>query len=568
MRKLVYLALLLAGCGDNQLTLHYKLDGINPADVIHVETRVDIDPSDSRTFYVDQPSREVATGILYEVRDDDGDGRRTLLIHHDATIGYVFSPTFEFRLLPPVGGEVAPSLSITASAVGLTDTIGTTTQLTGKFNKEATLAVNLTDMRCSGVACDPTNNETCCNGTSCVNLQGDVANCGACGSACGQTGDGCSGAACRCAGGSACTNGTTCCAGVGCVDLQSDPFHCGGCGNACNPGETCSGGVCKCGTNGACMPAMLCCADTGICSPNGQCACGTSGLICSFPDVCCNGSACVDTKSDNANCGACNHTCAAPLACANGACACNGAICSAGDTCCNSGCANTDTDPQNCGMCGKRCRAGEVCSGGQCLCGGATCNQNQLCCNATCTPQNGGNCGACGHMCKPGETCANNSCSCNGDGACTGNQSCCPAGATTGGGGCFDLATDPNHCGDCNTHCTPGDACVSGHCMATPCNPPCMNGNTCVGGQCRCNGSGACGDNKTCCADGCQDLANDPQNCNACGKKCAAGSYCCEGTCTPPDNSNCTGCGKACTGANKCCVCNGSASCTGLCVCL
>ena len=110
---------------------------------------------------------------------------------------------------------------------------------------------------------------------------------------------------------------------------------------------------------------------------------------------------------------------------------------------------------------------------------------------------------------------------------------------------------------------------MNGKCVITPCDPPCMDGNTCVGGQCRCNGMGACNNGQTCCADGCKDLSSDPQNCNACGKTCAAGNYCCMGTCTAPGNDNCTGCGQACSGGNKCCVCPGSnPSCQSVCLCL
>jgi hypothetical protein len=168
-----------------------------------------------------------------------------------------------------------------------------------------------------------------------------------------------------------------------------------------------------------------------------------------------------------------------------------------------------------------------------------------------------------------GETCTGNSCSCNSGPSCVGNQICCPAGSTAGGG-CFDPATDPNHCGDCNTRCTPGDACVMGKCVATPCNPPCTDGNQCVGGQCRCNGSGGCNNGKTCCQDGCKDLSSDPDNCNMCGKSCGKNAYCCNGTCTPVGNDNCTGCGKGCTGLTTCCSCPGTdPTCSALaCLCL
>ncbi|MGZ3427106.1 MAG: hypothetical protein ACXVCV_10685 [Polyangia bacterium] len=557
-------ALLVAGCGANDLTLHYKLDGITPADVVRVETRVLIDPADTRNFYVDQPFRQVATGVGYEVRDVDGTGRRTLLVTHDATLGYVFAPTFDFRLLPPVNGT-APPLSINARAVGVTDMIGQTMPLAATFNKGAKLDVDLTDQRCGAQSCDA--NQACCGG-ACTAVQSDAANCGGCGVACASSGDSCSGATCRCAGGSACSAGSTCCAGLGCIDLQNDPFHCGACGHACNPGETCSAGQCACGSGAACTGANAICCGGGTCSLNGSCMC-SGGAVCNFPGVCC-GPACIDPKTDNNNCGSCGHHCTAPLACMGGACACNGTICAGGDTCCSTGCANTTNDPENCGMCGRRCRTGEVCSGGQCLCGSSTCAPMQLCCGASCVTQSATNCGACNHVCKMGESCASGSCSCNGGPNCTGNQVCCPGGATGGSGGCFDPSNDPRHCGDCATQCPNGDACVLGHCVATPCNPPCTNGNSCVGGECRCNGGGACGNDQTCCADGCKNLASDPQNCNACGKTCKSGDYCCKGVCTPPDDNNCTGCGQACGGLQTCCACPGKQPmcATAACLCL
>jgi peroxiredoxin len=80
---------------------------------------------------------------------------------------------------------------------------------------------------------------TMCNGT-CVDLQNDAANCGACGVVC--------------PGGKVCTNGacvsvvcppsaTTVC-GKKCVNLKIDPSNCGACGKQCPRGTYCIGGKC------------------------------------------------------------------------------------------------------------------------------------------------------------------------------------------------------------------------------------------------------------------------------------------------------------------------------------
>jgi hypothetical protein len=569
MKRALALLALVAGCGGNDLTLKYKLDGVAPADVVRVETRVDVDPSDPRAFYVDQPYRQVATGVGYEVRDFDGSGKKTLLVTHDSTLGYVFSDTFDFRLLPPAAGS-APPLSIVARAVGLSDMIGQTMPLAGKFGRGAKLTVDLTDQRCGAMSCDA--NDQCCGG-ACAAVQSDAANCGSCGHACAPTGDSCSGATCRCAGGSACASGSTCCGGIGCVDLKSDPFHCGACDKACAPGEACVAGACKCGGGAACTGATAVCCDGTTCSASGTCMCGST--TCNFPDVCC-GSTCVDPRSSNTNCGGCGKACTAPLICANGACACSGVICANGDTCCGAGCANTSNDPNNCGSCGKKCRAGEVCGGGQCLCGSTACSTGQLCCGGACVNQTVTNCGTCGHICKSGEQCnaspttgsGNTSCTCNGNGACVGNQICCAPGSP-GGAGCFDPSSDAKHCGDCATVCPAGQGCVTGKCAPTACNPPCTNGNQCEGGVCRCNGKGDCKGADTCCLDGCHDLATDHDNCNMCGHACGGTEYCCKGACTKQDDNNCSACGAGCS-AGSCCVCPGRAGhCASLlCTCL
>jgi hypothetical protein len=60
---------------------------------------------------------------------------------------------------------------------------------------------------------------TSCNGT-CVNLNTDSDNCGACGSVCG-------------------VNTRTCCGGGTCADTRDDSNNCGSCGRVCPSGRVC-----------------------------------------------------------------------------------------------------------------------------------------------------------------------------------------------------------------------------------------------------------------------------------------------------------------------------------------
>lgn len=96
--------------------------------------------------------------------------------------------------------------------------------------------------------------------------------------------------------------------------------------------------------NPACDPMCL--------GPDCNCPCGQTT---------CNGT-CVNTRSDNGNCGACGNVCDTSLTCQNGTCA----PCPDGLTDCEGVCTNTAFDTQNCGACGHACSAGDTCSGGTC----------------------------------------------------------------------------------------------------------------------------------------------------------------------------------------------------------
>ncbi|MDP3214924.1 MAG: hypothetical protein Q8S73_12520, partial [Deltaproteobacteria bacterium] len=81
-----------------------------------------------------------------------------------------------------------------------------------------------------------------------TNVQGDLANCGACGRACGAVANGtgtCSAGACRVA---SCASGFADCDGLvpnGCeLNTTSDENNCGACGRVCATGQECTAGAC------------------------------------------------------------------------------------------------------------------------------------------------------------------------------------------------------------------------------------------------------------------------------------------------------------------------------------
>src|SRR5262249_30330196 len=159
------------------------------------------------------------TGVGYEVRDVDGSGKRSVLVTHDATLGFQFGQTFTFTLLPP-NSKPPPPLSIVARAVGTSSTIGETMSLAAQFGPGASAELKIATQRGGGTrVCLST--EQCC-GDSCVNVDADAHNCGGCAMACAD-GETCSGSQCRCAGGSACSAGKACCPTKGCFNLQNDP---------------------------------------------------------------------------------------------------------------------------------------------------------------------------------------------------------------------------------------------------------------------------------------------------------------------------------------------------------
>jgi len=182
----------------------------------------------------------------------------------------------------------------------------------------------------------------------------------------------------------------------------------------------------------------------------------TSSTLCS--------GVCVDTQTDNANCGVCGTACTNGEVCSQGKCA---TTCGGGTALCGSTCVDTKNDPQHCGGCNTTCTTGEVCTNGAC---GTTCGSAQTFCGgdggpAYCasTQTDNSNCGACGVTCAAGESCQSGACK----DACVASDGgvetlCTPdAGAPY----CANLATDNANCGTCGVSCTTG-SCTSGKCVS------------------------------------------------------------------------------------------------------
>ncbi len=137
-------------------------------------------------------------------------------------------------------------------------------------------------------------------------------------SQCNQSSDCCSG---WCTDNECRSCGDTIC-GEDCIVLSDNLAHCGACFNACNTDtQTCVNGVCTGGDDGGGGGGGGGCVDLGgSCGFSAQCCSGwcNAGTCDSCGMVVCNDQ-CVDTGSDNNNCGNCNNLCIGTT-CQNGSC--------------------------------------------------------------------------------------------------------------------------------------------------------------------------------------------------------------------------------------------------------
>lgn len=157
------------------------------------------------------------------------------------------------------------------------------------------------------------------------------------------------------------------------------------------------------------------------------------------------GSGCVDTLSDDANCGGCgpSFACAAgelppdpygtlvPIHCVAGECRCDD---SQDDRCASGACANVLTDATNCGGCGTFCSENEDCVDGRCVQVASCASDGDCPMGSTCDTATG-TCGGGAITCPAGQIPCNGDCILEGDtcGGSVGGLDCgfgltCPGG--------------------------------------------------------------------------------------------------------------------------------------------
>jgi hypothetical protein len=315
------------------------------------------------------------------------------------------------------------------------------------------------------------------------------------------------GAACQRAG-TSCTKGRQCCS------------------------RECCGGKC-CAMEGVCTDADRCCPFDRACATRAGVVCCPEAQRCTplrqGVNICCPKSSdaicdrsCTNTQSDSKNCGTCGNKCAANEICRGGKCGC-GPL----SEHCDGVCTNVQSDPKNCGTCGNKCVTCQMCLAGACT---TDCPIGKDCCGTSgCvdTQTNPAHCGGCGITCDPDASCEDGKCVCSSGARASGTCEC-PNGEMPCNGACVDTQTNPDHCGECDTKCTPCTECRGGACQPVDCGDPCS--------ECR---DGACAPKECDACEACQggECVRDP---NCCPETCTPCNECRDGSCQPVD------CGDPC----------------------
>ena len=268
---------------------------------------------------------------------------------------------------------------------------------------------------------------------------------------------------------------------------------------------------------------------------------------------------CIDTKSSQAHCGACDNACKDNETCILSSCKCNAGGKCGSDVCTDNSenhdhcggkgdCNSADIDSEN--YQGLICAEKEICQNSACVCD----EHKYALCNGSCIdPKTDiAFCGA-EAGCKHYEDCNQiQGASCM-DGRCT-----CPEGtvkmkAADGAFKCFDTQNDPTCCGGNEgdtCHNCGNMLCVSGTCKATTCNPGLINcQNRCLNPETSHVQQISVADKTCACArdycdnddnpnNGCSDKkVGDLEHCFGCNKPCDIGYTACI---KQNDNYSCT----------------------------
>ncbi len=282
-----------------------------------------------------------------------------------------------------------------------------------------------------------------------------------------------------------CPENLTSCSGT-CVDLETDAGNCGACGFVAPYGETCINGKFS-GPSGVQVRTPV----SPTPSPTGTTTTTVSAGIpattavpaasCASGRVVCSGT-CSDLQTDARNCGSCGYRCPSGYTCQNGWCLEPGAYvkgastiavgaiptespCEHGDILCGSSCSDLFTDEKNCGVCGRTCGKLEICVNARC--GPACAKSGETLCGEECVDLDTdmSNCGACGTECDTSLSNAKGS-------LCAGGE-CIISQCKTDYANCDDriangcevyLGTDRNNCGSCGNTCSSGEVCYNRHC--------------------------------------------------------------------------------------------------------
>ncbi|RME23622.1 MAG: hypothetical protein D6806_10960 [Deltaproteobacteria bacterium] len=408
----------------------------------------------------------------------------------------------------------------------------------------------------------------------------DSDNCGKCGTSCNEIANSeCSNSRCQCAEGWAnCDSNDI--DQNGCeTNLLDDPLHCGSCDTDCVK-EFLD------------KPIASNCVRTNVATDSpATFVCCINGMVKTL-EVLCNDGGCNEKVRSEVPCdgtctegrcygGSClERQCNEYEFCGDdGKCHCGDKTCG-NDTCCPSHasaglvCVDTLTDDMNCGTCGNEC-AGDITNGKErcidgscvveCYSGYGDCNDNPDDGCETNLIGNDSNCGACGVQCAGQvphgvEKCDVDTCvlTCLDETGTTDYEDC----DGDSSNGCETSLWSNESCGGCEIRCgfnqscawdpdAPGSyscMCLDGTCDANGDPSDGCEGCVDMWGNC---GQVTCAGGQSCCGNLCLDLASDPNNCGRCGNACQANTSCLGGVCGT-EGLDCRG--KRCGPNQVCCL--------------